>query len=606
MTERDGVGTLPAALELWEAGFNVVPAPKGGKRPTGSWKRWQTERQTERDVRELFGDADCNIFLVTGAGDLPVVVLDCDNGEAVRWWRERLGAGLTAAVRVRTGGGGRHYYFRLADGLDVRNCSSQEGAPEKWDVRGVGGGVIAPPSTHESGSKYRWAPGHGPRSTPEVPVELLRALPHPANDRAGADGTGWDKIDVDRVFEGVEAGGRDEAAFRYARSLRARSVREAEALALMETAWRGMEQPPGDEFTLETALEKVRRTYREVPPGRSPEFETTSRGQALHVASLGTLLAEEREPARGLWGRWVVRGEMSSIAARGGMGKTTFTRNLMARSAAGGAFLGLEFDGPLSWVYFTREGASLYWLEKIGKVVEALGLDADALERIHVVERGGDCGVRLTHRAGVDSVRAVLDELKSGPGADVVAFDPFTRFKDGSENKDDDMARAVDAILEVQREFDVAGWVPHHASQQGAGLDAWRGSTVLEGGFSTGLLLTAPTPATRKLSPEKARYSALPDDLRARHLDFDQRTEVYSERPEGEVLPTRGRLLAELSDGQWHRVTDIAKAFEISRQSLMEHVGRLLGERRIERQAGERGAVEIRLAPIQTALEEAS
>lgn len=606
MIEPGEVRTLTAALELWGAGFNVVPAPKGGKRPTGSWKRWQTERQTERDVRELFGDADCNVFLVAGAGDTRVVILDCDNGEAVRWWRQRLGEDLNRAARVKTGGGGRHYYFRLPDGLDLRNCSSQAGAPEKWDLRGIGGGVIAPPSMHESGGAYRWAPGHDPRTIPEVPTGLLRALPHVPGERPDREGAGWDKVDVGRVFDGVGAGGRDEAAFRYARSLRARSIHEAEALVLMEAAWRAMEQPPGDEFRLEAALEKVRHTYREITPGRSPAFEPGGPARALHVAPLGQLLTEEREPAKGLWGCWLVRGEMSSIAARGGRGKTTFTRNLLIRAAIGDAFLGMEFDGPLRSVYFTREGGSLFWLTKIEKVVHALAVDGDVLDRIHVVERGGDCGVRLSSRSGVEATREVLDTLKSGPGLDVVVFDPFTLFKDGSENNDDDMARAVDAILEIQREFEVAGWVPHHASQQGTGLDAWRGSTVMEGGFSTGLLLTAPTPTSRKLSPEKARYSAVPDDLRPRYLDFDPVTEVYVESPNGMALPTRERLLDELSDGRWHRVKDLADALGVSRQSLTEHVERLQGDRRVERRTGERNATEVRLVGAQTTLGGAS
>src|SRR3954468_8286436 len=48
---------------------------------------------------------------------------------------------------------GRHLYF-LALGLDIPNSSGRIGPGV--DVRGAGGYVVAPPSCHASGRRYRW------------------------------------------------------------------------------------------------------------------------------------------------------------------------------------------------------------------------------------------------------------------------------------------------------------------------------------------------------------------------------------------------------------------------------------------------------------------
>lgn len=65
---------------------------------------------------------------------------------------------LPATVEQRTGGGGRQMFFAWPqDGPPVKNSASRIGPG--LDVRGQGGYVIVPPSLHQSGGHYAWAPG---------------------------------------------------------------------------------------------------------------------------------------------------------------------------------------------------------------------------------------------------------------------------------------------------------------------------------------------------------------------------------------------------------------------------------------------------------------
>jgi hypothetical protein len=132
-----------------------------------SWKKFQTERVPERMVREWFGQPR-NIFLVTGAVS-QLLVLDCDDEQAKDSWHQRIGSAMDATACVKTRKG-YHYYFRLPPNMQVRNQSVVD-ETGKWDIRAEGGGVIAPPSVHETGFVYEWV--RGPETLQECPKELL-------------------------------------------------------------------------------------------------------------------------------------------------------------------------------------------------------------------------------------------------------------------------------------------------------------------------------------------------------------------------------------------------------------------------------------------------
>lgn len=88
-------------------------------------------------------------------------------------------------AEVMTGGGGRHFYFRHP-GIEIRNSAGKLGAG--IDVRGDGGYVLAPPSSHVSGGQYEWEASSDPSEVqpsymPQWLIDLLKA-PAAASDVA--------------------------------------------------------------------------------------------------------------------------------------------------------------------------------------------------------------------------------------------------------------------------------------------------------------------------------------------------------------------------------------------------------------------------------------
>ena len=100
------------------------------------------------------------IGIVCGdAQNLLVVDIDPRNGGADTWAALVAEHGVVQTVRIRTGGGGEHLYFK-APKTPVKSRGNALGPGV--DVSSNGHYVVAPPSLHASGARYEFAPFAGP------------------------------------------------------------------------------------------------------------------------------------------------------------------------------------------------------------------------------------------------------------------------------------------------------------------------------------------------------------------------------------------------------------------------------------------------------------
>jgi hypothetical protein len=101
---------------------------------------------------------DSNIGIATGAvSGIFVVDIDAKNDGVASLQALEAEMGpwpKTLKVLTGSGGGSSHLYFQLPVGKSIRNSTSVL-APG-IDVRGDGGYVVAPPSRHVSGARYRF------------------------------------------------------------------------------------------------------------------------------------------------------------------------------------------------------------------------------------------------------------------------------------------------------------------------------------------------------------------------------------------------------------------------------------------------------------------
>jgi hypothetical protein len=146
-----------------------------------------------------------NIGLATGHVDgaaLAFFAIDVDGGEAETAIKklEGLHGALPATVEVITGreDGGRQLWFKLPDGVTVRNSESK--LAENVDVRGHHGYVIAPPSIHPTGRCYAWSVDSADRFA-DAPSWLLELVAAPTNGNRITPAAEWHTL-IAGVTEG--------------------------------------------------------------------------------------------------------------------------------------------------------------------------------------------------------------------------------------------------------------------------------------------------------------------------------------------------------------------------------------------------------------------
>jgi putative DNA primase/helicase len=271
---------------------------------------------------------DANVGVATGAVS-SIFVLDVDPQHGGEESFAKLVAehgALPATRTVKTGGGGRHYYFKHPGGK-VRNSVKKLGAG--LDVRGDGGYVVAPPSNHKSDGTYEWLDERDPADAPAWLLALVVAPPEaktaaPSKERTdfGVDGgtpyglqaLAEETLEVEGTPEGSRNEALNRAAFRIGRLVAGGEIdRKYAARRLVEAGVAaGL---PQDEATrtARSGFFKGLRRPRSAPPRKKAEkkekqvpqprpIENTDLGNARRLA--GRFGHELRHCAALGWFTW--------------------------------------------------------------------------------------------------------------------------------------------------------------------------------------------------------------------------------------------------------------------------------------------------------------
>lgn len=245
-----------AARSYLTRGWSVIPIVPREKRPLVKWEDYQRRQASDGELDRWFTRwPDANVGIVTGAVS-GLVVLDVDpghGGTASLAALETEHGTLPATVSARTGGGGRHYYFRHPG----RTTGNRTGLAPGLDLRGDGGMVVAPPSMHGSGRRYQWVTGKTPDTMPlaPVPVWLLQVIAkaeaHPGHGLAH-----WRSL----VRDGIGEGRRNATIASLAGHLLWHGV-DLEVTRQLLLAWNAARcSPPLDDDEVSRTVDSIKRT----------------------------------------------------------------------------------------------------------------------------------------------------------------------------------------------------------------------------------------------------------------------------------------------------------------------------------------------------------
>lgn len=192
-----------AAETLARHGWSIVPIAPRKKRPLIAWTEYQQRQASDAEIQTWFERwPDANLAVVTGQIS-DIVVLDIDPGHkgdvSIVNLEQRYGT-LPETVEAKSGGGGRHVYFRHPGGA----IHNRVGIAPGIDFRGDGGLIVVPPSVHPSGNRYEWLPKRGPDEIPLTPMpDWLAKLTTLAGTGHGHPLAYWRALAEHGVEEGV-------------------------------------------------------------------------------------------------------------------------------------------------------------------------------------------------------------------------------------------------------------------------------------------------------------------------------------------------------------------------------------------------------------------
>lgn len=273
-----------AALGLASRGFRVFPVwelvdgvcachrgakcDRPGKHPRTKRGLWEGTTDAGRLTSWWLEWPEANVGIRTGV-DLFVVDLDGEQGQAT-WARLcREWALEVDTLRAFTGGGGLHLFFRGVGKTTVGQLG------KGVDTRGEGGYIVAPPSLHASGRRYRW----DDEGTPEIadaPAVVVEAAgrPRPAPEADVGNAT-------------FVHGSRNKALTSVAGALRRRGL-DADAILTALLALNAAKcRPPLDEQEVKRIAQSVAR----YPPASDATKEGVGPDGEGHTSKAVRLMA---------------------------------------------------------------------------------------------------------------------------------------------------------------------------------------------------------------------------------------------------------------------------------------------------------------------------
>lgn len=217
---------LPYALQYAQAGLRVFPLSPCDKTPLrGTSGCKEATDDISQVTKWWFDNPFCNIGIATGNG---IVVIDVDEGEgksgeaSIGQWQSINGK-LPDTITSITGKGGRHIIYK--SDCDYNN---RVGIIPNVDIRGIGGYIVAPPSVHPNGTRYKWASTFNPTMISMVDDTVKKLIGSVAVTSTPSNYPAKPPLDIGTL--NFNQGNRNDSLFRYGCSLQGKGFDDIKIL----------------------------------------------------------------------------------------------------------------------------------------------------------------------------------------------------------------------------------------------------------------------------------------------------------------------------------------------------------------------------------------
>jgi len=598
---------VEAAVDWARRGFRVFPCMpdepgqegngKRAKRP--AWEGWTEWASTdEATIRGWWGHHEFNVGVLTDN----LVVVDIDNKEGkdgIGSWLSLHGAFDT--LTVRSPSGGMHLYYTGA------NVAINQGAlGTGLDVRSHHGYVMAPGSTI-NGVAYEVV-----QDTPmaQVPAEVVARCKPPGERAANADQALVEVDDPRAVAMAVQAiaaaepglaGEQSEAAYKLACRVRDFGVSEPMACSLM-AQWGLRCMPPviGDDLNVRVANAYL---YAQNPVGQKhpdvlfggvvvppvPELlPTPAASVAMETGAFvfgNAKLGTEMRARPWVLRRLLLRGEITTLIAPGGVGKS-LVQLLIAAHLAQGIDM-FEFQNqvkaPVKSVIYNAEDSLDEMSMRLQAICLALNFDYMVVrERIALVSGKTHLRLRLVKGGAEPCIdienMTLLRAAAMDPDVGLIGLDPINKLHTANGNDNVQMTYVMEQLEMLAEQTNCALLLSHHTSkpsngapQMAGNADTSQGAAAVVNSSRIVLTLTAPS------DDDASRY-ALQGDERKMYLRLDDAKNNRSLVSDSTTWLRKVPVRLMLGEGDTEEVAGLDRADMHARtEHARQNMARLLG-----------------------------
>ena len=491
-----------------------------------------------------------------------IVVLDVDTSEGKEgqdslddlcWQNDD----LPHTWSQRTGSGGAQYFFKVPVYLDMpRNSQSRVG--KNLDVRGEGGFVVLPPSTHPCGELYSWMPGCAPHECDlaELP-QWLHALMVQNTDTP--ERRAVIESNQERDYMGRATDGRDSIAAHtaywaceeYARLHG--HITENSLDAVLELAWPKYKAQVGPKqigssldaegrgsdflarkirYLLSTERKRSQinsdaERDRQITPEQPVAAPALAAGD-LVLRAIGDLDPKKIPQRQFLFGEFLLRRYLSVLISPPGIGKTTLIIQVAIALAVNQAFADWNVHEAGNVLIINNEDDEDEILRRIAAVCISANIDFKAVRgRLHIISNAEDNPLFVAHTDPQNGVvltphSALLEQYIVSNHIIATFVDPFAETHGVNENSNDEIKVVGRIYRQIAKRTNSAVCVVHHtrkvpggSSEGHAGnMDSGRGAGALNG-------VARVVSTLYSMSDKDARKLGIEEDQAYKYIRFD-------------------------------------------------------------------------------------